>query len=247
MPLLPVVKHKSKLFLIVFLLLLIVSLFVVIAYFSQPRYSSDNVTVGGINLTGYTKLKNDTNNLFSNQKIGQDPEFIKYATELATIENKTVSTNDKYKALVSANNYLEISYSMTNQHDLYGLLQELKDFSKTNFPKLYKDKDFPKIFCLDKACAQNPQPPEVLQIVDEINASSIPAVMKPSFVQNLLNQGYINDPRDRAIGYLIVVGVLNGDGELKKAGLNTKLSNELLDYVKKTYPNEYASFNPAKK
>jgi hypothetical protein len=177
-------------------------------------------------LKGYSQLKNDVNKLFSDQIIAQSPTYNKFIRELTTVENVNNSAKNKYQYLTYAYRDLVDTYNQTNDHALYNLPQEVSNFTKTNFPKLYN------------------QPPEMLKVVAEINASSIPAVVKVTFVNDLTGAGYIskNSPKLRAFAYIIVAGVFNSSGALTKTGLNTKLSQEILDYVQKTYPKEYQEF-----
>jgi hypothetical protein len=252
-----VIKQYRLLFLVSFLAILILLLMGGIVYLNSYNHSSSSSTsspsatnpvLSNFGLTGYAQLKSDVEKLFStDQTVAQNPDYTKFVTKLITVEDKTVSAQNKYKTLIMADQYLDIAYSQTNDHALYALQNEVNSFGKTNFPTFYKQYDFSGTGCLDKTCAKNSQPAEVLAIVTEINTSSIPAVVKTSFVRNLLNPGYMNDNRAKTEDYLIVASVLNSSGTLKGVGLNTKLSQELLNYIKSAYPTEYATLNPTRK
>ena len=236
--------NKGKIILIICLLALIVLISAVIIFLNNPnRVSSNNVAVD-FGLKGYSQLKTEVNNLFSDQTIAQSPAYTKFVTQLTTVENVNDSAKNKYHSLTLAYGYLVEAYNQTNDHALYSLPQEVNNFAKANFSKLYKQNDFYKINCADKICADSPQPPEMLKIVDEINASSIPAPVKDTFVKDLINVGYVskNNPRYKTFAYIIVAGIFNGSGALTQAGLNTKLSQEILDYLQKVYPTEYKQY-----
>ena len=237
-------KNKGKIILIICLLALIVLISATIIYLNNSdRVSSNNVAVD-FGLKGYSQLKTEVNNLFSDQTIAQSPAYTKFFTQLTTVENVNDSASNKYHSLTLAYRNLTEAYNQTNDHALYNLPQELNNFTKVNFPKLYKQNDFAKIYCADTTCADTPQPPEMLKVVDEINASNIPAPVKVTFVRDLTNAGYLskNNTQFKTFAYIIVAGAFNGSGALTKAGLNEKLSQEILDYVQKTYPNEYKKY-----
>jgi hypothetical protein len=243
-------RNKGKIILIICLLALIVLISAVIIFLNNyNRVSSNNVAID-FGLKGYSQLKTDVNDLASSdQTVAQNPQYNKFIEQLTTVENVNDSAKNKYYSLTLAYGDLVNAYTETNNHALYNLPQELSNFSKENFPKLYKQADFPQIYCADTTCADTAQPPEMAKVVAEINASGIPDVVKATFAKDLTDVGYIskNDPNRRMFAYVVVAGILNGSGALKQAGLNTKLSLEILDYVQKTYPDEYKKYNQSQK
>lgn len=241
-----VFKSNAKLIVIICLFAFVMLLLALLLFFNNSTPKNKAVNLG---LNDYAKLKNEVNSLFSNQALTQNPSFNQFATLLVTVENTKLSAKDKYNALIQADNNLGTAYFQTNQHALYNLLPELSNFAKTNFPDLYKADDFPGTLCMDKICADKPQPDGILKIVNELNASNAPSVVKQVFTRDLLNPGYM-DQKDVEIKvgyYIMVAGMLQTSGGLTKAGLNEKFSKELTDYVKKAYPEEYARENPTQK
>ena len=239
------VKNKLKIVLIICLILVIVLISGIIIYLghNQNSVSPKNVAVD-FGLKNYAQLKTDINKAFTDSTISQSPSAEKFYSQLTQVEDTTLSTTDKYKALTMGYLYLRQAYRETNDHALYALPQEYANFVKTNFPKEYKQQNFGKIPCQDKICEDEPQPAEILKVIDEINTSSIPDVVKTTFVRDLLNAGYVtkNDPRFRAFAYYMDANALSGSGALTDAGLNMKLSQEVLDYIQKTYPKQYQTF-----
>jgi hypothetical protein len=246
MPIYLLTKNKGKIILLACLIVLIALVSSIIIFLdnnNQNNVSPKNVAED-FGLKNYAKLKTDVNNTFTDSTVNKNPSAEKFYNQLSKAEDTSLSTTDKYKALVLGYTYLRQAYSETNAHALYALPQEYTNFVKINFPKNYKQTNFYEIPCQDKICEDEPQPSEILKIVDEINASSIPDVVKTTFARDLLNAGYIskNDPDYRSFNYYIVAGVLGGSGALTNAGLNTKLSQEVMDYIQKTYPKQYQEF-----
>jgi hypothetical protein len=236
------IKNKGKIILIICLILAIALTLGIIIYLNhnQDSVSSKN-TATSFDLKNYAQLKTDVNKAFTDSTVNQNPSAEKFYSKLTSAEDPSLSAQDKYNALALGYAYLRQAYSETNDHVLYTLPEEYANFVKTNFSKDYREADFRKIPCQDKLCEDEPQPAEILKVVDEINASSIPDPVKTTFVRNLLNAGYIskNDPEYRAFNYYVVANILKGSGALTDAGLNTKLSQEVIDYVQKAYPNQY--------
>lgn len=244
------IKNKSKIILLLCLFLLIILISGIIIFLdnnNQNRVSSNNVAVD-FGLKDYAKLKADVNNLFSDPTISQNPSYTRFIQRLTKVEDNTISAKDKYQSLSAAYIALDTSYAQTNNHALYGLLQEFNNFVKANFSTYYKQNDFFRVNCADKTCADEPQSPEILKIVDKINTSSIPDVVKKTFSNDLLNVGYIskNDSKGKALNYIMVASIFNGSGALTDAGLNIKLSQEIIDYVQQAYPTEYKNYQNAK-
>jgi hypothetical protein len=243
------IKNKGKIILLLCLFLLVILISGLIIYLNnnQNHVSSNNIAVTA-GPKGYAKLKKDVNNLFSDQAIAQNPDYMKFINKLAVVEDNSLSAEDKYQELIMGYLYVQYAYYDTNDHTLYSLPQEVNNFIQTNFPKQYQKDDFAQTNCEDKICADEPQAPEILKVADEINASSAPDVVKETFAQELINVGYLSktDPHYKMVSYIMVAGVLNNSGALTQAGLNAKLSQEILDYVQKTYPDEYKDYKNEK-
>lgn len=196
------------------------------------------------NYSEYDTFKQTFISLASDSSLADKPDYIRMMSKLTLLEDNSLSEKNRYQALVSAGSYLETLYMSTNNHKLYGLTEKMSIFAQKNFPKFYKKTYFMPTICVDSICAKNPQPKEILKIVDEIEKSSIPEVVKDSFVQDLLNPGYINDNQveNKVLTYAIVSGILRTSGALTDVGLNEKLSDELNSYLQKTYPELYKKY-----
>lgn len=236
-------KSKALIVLIIFFLLLLIPTCI---YFIIS-INNHNTNISNTNYSNYESTKQKITSLAQENSLSATPDYGKVMFFFLKLEDKTLTEKDKYNNLVLAQDYLEILYSHTNNHKLYGLNSKLADFSKENFPNYYKKSDFAPIVCLDATCAQNPQPKEILQIIEEINSSNIPQVVKDSFVRSLINPGYMNDNMldSKVLNYMVASDGLKTSGALTKAGLNEKLSQELNSFLEKKYSGQYKKFTSA--
>ncbi|MCL4353340.1 hypothetical protein M1615_02590 [Patescibacteria group bacterium] len=238
-------KNKKPVIIIIVVAVIIIALTLIyyLNYSSKsnsPTLSTSNSTPGS-DLKGYPELMQNVNSLRSDNTLAQAPLFSRIINSLQIVGNSKSTEQERYNALVNADGLLENLYNTTNNHKLYSIPGDFSDFAKINFPKLYKDSDFFPVYCIDPSCAQSPQPQAILNIVNEIKNSNVPEVVKTTFVQDILNPGYLQNSflNTKIFAYTIVANNLKNSGALTKAGLNEKLYNELTDYVKTTYPEEY--------
>ena len=230
--------------LIVLIILLLGTLYYLDSFnkkaFNKQQASTSTI---GSDLKGYNALKQKINALASDTSIAENGYYLRLINKLNIVEDKNTSEQNRYKALLDAAYFLETFYSSTNNPKLHTLNNDLDVFAKTNFPKYYKPISF-LYYCQDSTCTEAPQPKEILNVIDEINSSNIPDLIKKSHVRNLINIGYIEKKYVRPIaqGYLLTANMMRADEDLKKEGLNKKLADELNNFVKKTYPDIYQEF-----
>jgi hypothetical protein len=245
MHLFSLIRKNKFVVLISILAAAIILLTVLIIFLNNSGVSNNNKAIDLTQYKGYAQLKQEITGLSSDPQLANSASFNKVVVKLSVIEDKTVSPKDKYTALTLISNNLEDVYVLTNNHKLYSLPADINSFAKENFPTFYKAMDFATTHCVDETCAQSSQPPEILKIADEIKNSTKDEVVKSILTRDLLNPGYLsnNDINTKVSSYIFVINVLKQDQTLKQAGLNDKLFNELLDFVKKTYPDEYKKIN----
>lgn len=232
---------ENKAFIVATLFILIIAATATVFFLNRNNtLQTSNQTLTS-NLVGYDALKQKLTALSSDSTITNQAFYRKTINRLSLLENKTASDAAKYQSIVIAAADMNNLYASTNNHKLYSFPDDFIKVAKTNFPKLYRSTDFLPIVCIDLECAQNPQPPEILRIVEEIKNSNIPLVVKDSFVRDLLNAGYINNNQldNKIFTYIVVAHIFQTSGALKQAGLNQVLSAELNDYIRKSYPEQY--------
>lgn len=189
-------------------------------------------------LNGYNELYKKVVDI-QNTQLSKNSEYFRAIKYLAKTKSES-SKNQEYSDLSISFSFIESVYARTNIHEFYSLAKDYDTFAKANFSNLYKTNDF-FIPCMDTACADSPQPQEIISIINEINGSTVPDLIKKSFVQNLTNITYISKTQAhlKTDGYLIVAAAIENSGSFKRLGLNTKLANEIIDFLKKEYPKEY--------
>ena len=159
-----------------------------------------------------------------------------------SLEDPKLSKKQKYDNLTSAENNLFDTYLMTKNNKVYTFNTKLNDFSKTNFPEYYKEGDFGLLVCYDSSCADSPQPQEILDIIDEINSSSLPDEAKKLDSEILIVYTFATKDHNQTIAkvnnYYFLAQSIKRSSEYEKAGINIKISDEIMNYLNKNYPKE---------
>lgn len=221
--------------------LLLVSLFVLILEIGYLYYTNSKKGAVDVNgLKGYNELYLNLTAI-SDSQLQQNSEYarsIKYLLKIKEDKNK----DQQYKDFQSSFGYLLNAYASSNNHKIFTLGNSFKKFAEENFPGRVKGHSF-EIVCMDPQCADSAIPSGLAHIIDEVKQSQAPDPVKNSFINNLMNMSYISEKNtySKAFGLLIMVNALKHSGAFTKLGLNEKLSNELLNFIKTAYPQDYKS------
>lgn len=227
------------------LLLLFLSLIVVIAvaagtiyYINLKTGVTNNLFASG-KLKGYEELKQKANALTADKQINETPDLGKFIAKLTLLEDKSMSDEKKYETLRDAFERLTSLYSLTNNPKVNEIVMEIGPFAKENFPKYYKDYHF-QYYCQDTTCAENPPPNEILDFIEEINASDMPGAVKHSAATNLLNTTFLPEKeKDQIINSFLITYTMLRDGiDFSKTGANKKIANDIFEYIQKRYPED---------
>lgn len=223
---------------VIFVILLAVILGVgSIIYFMDYSNKNPNLSSGS-DLKNYAELKTKINPLLSLSDI--PPEVLLRITKYLNILNDNKSSKEeRYNAAVKAYEYLYTSYTLTSNNKFAPVLKDFSVFAKNNFPDFYKNSDF-IFFCKDPSCAEEPQPPAILAIIDDINASDFPDDVKKQVTRNLLTTGYLPSERvkQKFNQYLFIETSLRTYGIFSKNGDNLRIAESLLNFIEKEYPEE---------
>ena len=96
--------------------------------------------------------------------------------------------------------------------------------------------------CYDSSCADSPQPQEILDIIDEINSSSLPDEAKKLDSEILIVYTFATKDHNQTIAkvnnYYFLAQSIKRSSEYEKAGINIKISDEIMNYLNKNYPKE---------
>jgi hypothetical protein len=188
-------------------------------------------------LTDFTNKVNNT----LNAKAKADDEYIALIERIDKAKNN--KTDDgKYAYLVSTSDKLGLIYSLTNQSEIYGLINnDLASLAKKHFPKQYKEENF-SYPCQDPKCAKDSQPQEILAIVEEIKNSDFRETYKTQYSQNLLNTGYETgdlDPVHIAWQYYRTGESIEKSDHISESGANKTIGNKIKEFVINKFPEEY--------
>lgn len=193
----------------------------------------------GSDLKGYYQIKSKLENL----KLNDNSNYGSILNELGVLENKKLTPKERYAALVNISFYFEKIYTRIPNPLVYKLAtSDLKIFAEENFKEEFKNSDF-LIPCQDPSCAQSKTPDEILKIIDDINSyDKIPSYVKKTHVSNLLYASYYHDtnPRPKISAYLISALEIKNDKDFIAADANKKIFDEIIDFIKNKYPDEYA-------
>lgn len=233
----------AKKYLITIVLILIIIILSLI--FVIDRYGPNNnlgITVSS-NLKDLDLIKSEAKKLSSVREINSNGTYTKILSQINSLEDKKTSRKeDKYKIVRAIWENVLGLYSDTNRNELYNFQIIFNDFIKKNYPD--KDQFNLKPLCLDPNCAEKEQPKEIQSVIEKINKSSIVEPVKESDIQSLKNFGYINDnwAQLKVNGYLDVAYYIKDSKYYTDAKINEEIYNQIINYIKNTYPNEYEEF-----
>lgn len=231
-----IAKNNVRL-LILSLLFLILVIIGIIFYLDYSRNHQINQKSG---LIGYAQLQEKIKSLASDKEIASSNYYLRALEKVNAVSDKKLSEKDRYDSLAQARIFISTLYSNTNNTKLYPLQLDLRNFAKENFPKLYsQDKDF-TVTCVDPTCAEIPQPPEILEIVEDLKASTLSAELKNDLTIHILNVGYLpkSNTRLRAAAYIIMLDLIKDYFNITKGGTHP-IAEKMISYIMKNYPEEY--------
>lgn len=237
------ILKNNKLFLL-FLILLII-LILGSSIFFIDNSNKKNISNSKTNLIGYDEVLAQINSLSSDSKVVEDTQYSRGINSFKKIQDPNLSEQNQYTQLTNTNDFFNSLYSSTNNPSITKLLDSLNNFGQKNFPKYYQKIDF-SYYCQDPECADTAQPQEIQVIINDIKASKIDEGIKKSLIQNLTNSGYIPSNKNtfKAENYLIDADIIRQDKAFTDEGINNKIADAIVDFVKKTFPKEYEELSP---
>lgn len=229
-------NNKKKL--LVFLaLFLIVLLSLAIGFLGYK--SKQPTTAISTNYKGYDILIAKLNTAAdTNQAIAQEPNFQRVIRTIKIVEDPKASKKDVLKSLKYSLGYSIELYQDLHDHKAYHLQLDINDFIVANFPE-EKNNGF-KPFCFDPECA-SPMDPAIKNVISEIQNSQVPDYQKQNDIDNLTNFSYLTNDNSgiKVRDFLLAAKIIESNPEYIKLGINEKLYNEIIDYLKNTYPKDF--------
>jgi len=151
---------------------------------------------------------------------------------------KIISDKERYQNTIAGIERLQLQYTMSNNHDLYILINEkLPPIIRNAFPDQYNENDilYP---CQDPKCATNPQPIEISSIINRIENSDIPDDGQKIIILGLTNASYV--PFDeRPFYYYHAANIMENSMLTSSSSAAQGIADELINYIKKAYPTYF--------
>ena len=223
-----------------FLILSIIFLFVFIA--GSVIYinflGSKSASQSKISNAEFNNLKTQAIALSNDKQIASDTNYSKLIRNLNEFDNKSLTKDEQLSLLKKIIDNAFNSYARTNDHRLYEFQKTLANYINKYFPEIGRIED-PQ--CMDPSCAQNSTPKEILAIIEEIKASTVPQELKNEINHELITFSYIHndDAYTKAYDFIFVAEDIKTNKEFVDSGNSERWSGEIINYVKKTFPNEY--------
>lgn len=229
---------KAGVFFIVFLIVVLsASILYIENYNSNTPSYKESV---GSNLINYDPIRQKIGELVADKNNELNPtDRDRIIKRLSILEDKKMNSEDKYKAIQEIVLFLSSTYSDSNNSKYKKLALEIGEFVKVNFPNSYNKNSY-SFACQDESCAEEPQPKEILDIVNDINNSDLPDYIKKSLAKDMLNTGYLpNDKRnEKAKFYFLDALDSLRYNDLSNSGAGEKIHDKLIAYLTKEYPKE---------
>ena len=225
------------------LILLIIIFLISIFFLNNSALKKTNPPLIGLN-----ELKQKITIAQSKDKKYETALSTRLADKLNILESNTTTTDEKYQAIIAASDFIENIYAYTNNPDYYVLIsKDIQNFVKINFPNKY-DKTIFNVPCIDKSCADTPQPKELDSILKEIEDSDFPPDVKESLTRDLINTGYKNSTQTegKVIQYFILADMIKANAWASSSSANLKISEDIYGLVKNHYPELYQNIIDAK-
>lgn len=237
MQVIAVIKRHSTLLLALLLVIFIIAVSAEILYLHN---SGALKTTNKISYVGYDAFKQQIDAASLDSNIKQSPHFTKFINFIQLIQDGSKSEKDRYKTLTQGKTELLYLYTFGSNPKARTLLDALNIFAKTNFPKEYKQIDF-SYPCQDPSCSDDPPTQEFLNIINELKSSDFPAPVKNDMAQYLLSLGYYQKSNSvvKAQLLLMAANIIRGYSTLTQTGANTKIADDLYNYAKIHYSNEF--------
>jgi hypothetical protein len=234
-----VLKRYSTLLLALLLLIFIIAVSAEILYLHNFGALK---TTNEINYVGYDAFKQQIDAAALDPAIKQSPHFTKFLNFIQPTQDSSKSEKDRYKALTQAKIELLYLYTFGSNPKARTLLDALSIFAKTNFPKEYKQADF-SYPCQDPNCSDDKPGQDFLNIISVLKNSDFPTPVKNDMAQYLLSLSYYqkSDSLAKAQFLLMAANNIRGYSTLTQTGANTKIADQLYNYTKSHYPNEFRS------
>lgn len=230
-------KRYKVVFLTLFLLIIIIG---VLGAITIKESKTQNLLQKS-QFRGYDVLVQSISEMENDSSIPKNARYQRMKERIMSLEDPKLTNEQKYENLIQAETNIFETYLFSRNNKVYAFNKKLDEFAKINFPEQYKKDDFNLLVCYDPACADSPQPEEILTIIEEISNSSIPDEVKKQSIEILDLYTYATKEKNQVIAlfdnYYYLGQAIKNDPDYQKAGLNTKISEEIFNYLKEKYPD----------
>lgn len=188
-------------------------------------------------LKGYDEIEKAVLSLSSDPVLSDNKHYKNMVDDLEKLRANNLSKKQRVTLARLLIDDFGALYAETNDHSLYQLGNDIKNFVEPNFGK---DAEFNPP-CLDPICADRPQPEAIMTVINQIQEADLPESLKHDHIKDLTNYGYFTKDYDetRTQAYLFTAADILDNKSYIKAGINKNISDQIIEYVKKDFPEEY--------
>ena len=169
---------------------------------------------------------------------------VKQKIEIAA--DKTLTEKERYEALYAISFFMGIAYTDSNNPEFRKYTADLGEYARKASPSLYKKNEF-NLLCQDSTCAP-PVPNEIKIIISKIDSSKLSTRDKEAIVGSLKSISYLEEKSktEKASLYIGVAEDLKKIAKVSTSSAILNISNELDDFVKKKYPQDFEEIQKAR-
>lgn len=173
----------------------------------------------------------------------------KLSKAISALENKNNPNKVRFNALRVIEEVISSQYGKTNNHKYFTLLYDLDKFAKENFPKDYEAGIGFKSVCQDPKCADSPQPPEILQIIEEVKKSDLPLYVIDNVAGELKNTTYIEKKYKQITfdSYYFDLAEIKNYLDASPSASKTKIYIDFKKFLQQNFPSEFKDMEKSTK
>lgn len=227
-------RPKLKIFLAIVFSLFIVVAIAFSAFLLYKKHQSDIAQK-----TTDAFVKNIRAEAGSRNEAKKVPEQIE--RQLETIQNRNLSEEKRYNALINLAFYFSSEYSLSHDPEIREISKNvIGKYAKEQFPKISYNKTIFEFICADPSCGP-PLNPEIKRALDLVDKSDLPENIKVTVNQNLTNAAYMNDKNlsDKIYGVRLSISDLQQSGNPTASDA----ANILTKYLEENYKTELNQAN----
>jgi hypothetical protein len=154
---------------------------------------------------------------------------------------KTSDYQERYKLL--QDDYMQLLGFYTQDHDpkTRKVLEQYAQYMVNNYQEHAQESIY-TVPCFDSGCGTAKYPQEIQKIKVDLEAASASASLKDSVNKRFEAASFTGDKEIQGANYLNAFISLRNEYQMQKAEAIKSIAQQLLDYIKNNYPNDYRRY-----